>query len=400
MDSSESRLAATPFGAHARYLAITFFAVVAFSACLVASLSWLGSTSKALASLPVIAAEQSSSPKSIWLGEIEDVAPYKIERAALMQPEIIVVGHSRCGEVRAGMFAPYKMYNACTSAWTFNQLMEEVDRLTTVARPRVILITLDYFMFTDAWADGYEKSRAGNYAQGLGAYLRRLRDLAKYTYEISARRPVNAMYEIERNLLQIRRENVDNSRLLGVYALRNEHGYRADGSTLYGPGYRSVIDQMNAEGAIFFMKSFRGAENMSQRQISDLRKLAELVHERGAALVGVQLPIAGAAVDYLDSNKEHWRNSGVWREFESEAAATMFRDMGIIFFDLSRAAIDNKPSHFIDPAHPNEGGILAALLEIVDRSEFRRLFPLVDKAALSNTYQRAVQSGNPIDIYH
>ena len=399
MGRLESRLAATPV-AHARYLAITFFVVMAFGACLVASISWLGGTSKALASLAVIAAEQSSSPKSIWLGEIEDVAPYKIERATLTQPEIIVVGHSRCGEVRAEMFAPYKMYNACTSAWTFNQLIEEVDRLTTVAHPRVIIITLDYFMFTDAWADGYERSRAGNYAQGLSAYLRRLRDLAEYAYEISARHPVSAVYEIERNLLQIRRENVENSRLLGVHALRNEHGYRADGSTLYGPGYRSIIDQRNSEGAIFFMKSFPGASNMSMRQISDLRKLAELIHERGAALVGVQLPIARAAVDYLDTNKEYWRSSGVWREFQSEAAATMFRDMGITFFDLSRAAINDQPSHFIDPAHPNEGGTLAALLEIVDRSEFRRLFPLVDKAELSDTYQRAVQSENQIDIYH
>jgi hypothetical protein len=390
-------LAATPLGPHARYLAITFFVVMAFGTCLVASISWLGGTSKALASLAVIAAEQSSSPKSIWLGEIEDVAPYKIERAALTQPEIVVIGHSRCGQVRAEMFAPYKMYNACTSAWTFNQLIEEIDRLTTVAHPRVIMITLDYFMFTDAWADGYEKSRAGNYAQGLSAYLRRLRDLAKYTYDISARRPVNSLYEIDRNLLQIRRENVDNSKILGVHALRSEHGYRADGSTLYGPAYRSIIDQMNAQGAIFFMKSFPGAQDMSQRQINDLRKLAQLIHERGATFVGVQLPIARAAIDYLDTN-EDW--SGVWREFESEAAATMFRDMGITFFDLSRAAINNQPSHFIDPAHPNEGGIVAALLEIVDRSEFRRLFPLVDKGALSDTYQRAVQGKNLIDIYH
>jgi hypothetical protein len=370
---------------------------MAFGACLVASLSWLGSASKALASLPIVAAEQSSSPKSIWLGEIEDVAPYKTDRAALMQPDIIAVGHSRCGQVRAEMFAPYKMYNACTSAWTFNHLIEEVNRLTTVARPRVIMITLDYFMFTDAWANGYEKSRAGNYAQGVGAYLRRLRDLVKYTYEISARHPVSAVYEIERNLLQVKRENVENYRLLGVYALRNEHGYRADGSTLYGPAYRSVIDQMNAQGAILFMKSFPGAQDMSQRQISDLRKLAQLIHERGATLVGVQLPMARAAIDYLDTN-EDW--SGVWREFESETSATMFRDMGITFFDLSRAAINNQPSHFIDPAHPNEGGIVAALLEIVDRSEFRRLFPLVDKAALSDTYQRAVQGKNLIDIYH
>ena len=372
---------------------------MAFGACLVASLSWLGSASKALASLPIVAAEQSSSPKSIWLGEIEDVAPYKIERAALTQPEIIVIGHSRCGQVRAEMFAPYKMYNACTSAWTFNQLIEEIDRLTTVAHPRVIMITLDYFMFTDAWADGYEKSRAGNYAQGLSAYLRRLRDLAKYIYDISVRRPVNSLYEIERNLLQIRRENVDNSKLLGVHALRSEHGYRADGSTLYGPAYRSIIDQMNAQGAIFFMKSFPGAQHMSQRQISNLRKLAELIHERGATLAGVQLPIARTAIDYLDSIGD-WGNCGVWREFESEAAATMFRDMGITFFDLSRAAINSQPNHFIDPAHPNEGGIVAALLEIVDRSEFRRLFPLVDKAALSDTYQRAVQGKNLIDIYH
>ena len=87
--------------------------------------------------------------KLLWLGAFKDYAPYKLERIKLVQPEVLLVGSSRCGQARAQMFRPYKTYNACLTAWPLEHVVDFIDRATRDAKPRVVIVALDYFLFGD-----------------------------------------------------------------------------------------------------------------------------------------------------------------------------------------------------------------------------------------------------------
>ena len=371
-----------------RFLRAGFVIVLTLLSASAAGLMLLGERSHALDSISDIAAFQQREPRSIWLGEIPDMAPYKLARTTLAQPDILFVGHSRCGQFRAGMLAPYVAYNACTSAWTFDQIADFVDRVTTAARPKVIVFTLDYFMFADAWVENYASSRAGDFRQGYKAFFRRVRELLAY-----------ALRAGPADLLSDRFDQFEQQRLLGPYALRRQQGYRADGSTLYGPEMRAKIGVRNAKSAANFLSDFPSSADLSASQKLALGRLAQVAKSRGAALIGVQLPFAKEASDFLDNDEGFRPYAGGWREFNRDETRKLFSDLGITFIDASRIPIAARHDHFIDPSHPNEAGTLATLIELTRDDRIKAMLPRLDAAALQSKYDEALRAGDLIEIY-
>jgi len=81
-------------------------------------------------------------------------ALFKLAKLKLGQPDIIFISSSRAGAARSQMFYPYSFYNMSFTAWTLDQMVEIFERATRNAAPRVVLLELDYFLFTDAWVGG------------------------------------------------------------------------------------------------------------------------------------------------------------------------------------------------------------------------------------------------------
>ena len=96
----------------ARYVAIVIALFVAAFIPLLVVLEWAGWRLGATIPLSTIASEQSQTERVVWLGSFKDYAPYKLERIKRVQPEVLLVGSSRCGQARAKMFRPYVAYNA------------------------------------------------------------------------------------------------------------------------------------------------------------------------------------------------------------------------------------------------------------------------------------------------
>jgi hypothetical protein len=57
-------------------------------------------------------------------------------------------------------------------------------------------------------------------------------------------------------------------------------------------------------------------------------------------------------------------------------------------------------SNFFDPAHPTERGVLRTIIDLLDRKEFREVFPQIDKAVLKDDLQKNLKSGELFDLYH
>ena len=101
-------------------------------------------------------------------------------------------------------------------------------------------------------------------------------------------------------------------------------------------------------------------------------------------MVAIQFPLLKSATDFLDTDQSYWPYAGLWRELRSEATAKRFSELGVQFFDMSRDPLNADPGNFFDPAHPTERGVLRTIIDLLDRKDFRDLFPNIDKAALED----------------
>ena len=357
-------------------------------------LEWAGWRLGATKSLSIIGREQQAD-KLLWLGAFRDYAPYKLERIKLVHPEVLLVGSSRCGQAREQMFRPYKTYNACLTAWPLDQVVDFIDRATRVAKPRVVIVALDYFLFGDMLADAWRKERTMDFRQGLDSHRKKLHDVIDYaargTWNLSA-----VLTPLESDQF----EPIDNNRLVGTEAIRGHFGFRSDGSIFVAPVYRMISTSQLAKGAEYVTSSFPGGQHLSEFQFKQLEILSRLASDRGFSVVAIQFPIFKAATDFMDTDQSYQPFAGLWRELRSEITANRFADLGIKFFDMSCDPFAADQSNFFDPAHPSERGMLRTMISLLDRKDFRELFPQIDKGALESDLQRSLSTSDLFDLYH
>lgn len=378
-----------------RYLTIVGVLFVVLAVPLVSFIEWAGWRLGATIPLSTIAREQQGPDKAVWLGAFKDYAPYKLERVKLVQPEVLLVGSSRCGQARAQMFRPYKTYNACLTAWPLEHVVDFIDRATRVSKPRVVIVALDYFLFGDFLAEAWRKERTMDFRQGLDSHRRKLHDVIDF-----ANRTHWNLNEFLASMERDQFEPIDHNHLLGTEATRGQFGFRSDGSIFVAPAYRRIAAEQLAKGVENVTGAFPGGQHLSERQFGCIERLSQLASDRGFTIVAIQFPILKAATDFMDTSQSYWPYAGLWRELRSDTTAERFARLGIQFFDMSRDPLNADASNFFDPAHPTERGVLRTIIDLLDRKEFREVFPQIDKAVLKDDLQKNLKSGELFDLYH
>ena len=376
-----------------QYLIVIATLFIAIFAPLAGFLEWAGWRLGATTPLSILAQEQQAD-RLLWLGAFRDYAPYKLERIKLVHPEVLLVGSSRCGQAREQMFRPYKVYNACLTAWPLDHVVDFIDRATRVAKPRVIILALDYFLFGDALADAWRKERTMDYRQGFDSHRKKIHDIVDFAARTNWN-PSAFMTPLEKDLF----EPIDNNRLVGTEAIRGHFGFRSDGSIFVAPVYRMISVSQLAKGAEYVTSAFPGGQHLSEVQFKQIEILSRLASDRGFSVVAIQFPILKTATDFMDADQSYQQFAGLWRELRSETTASRFADLGIKFFDMSRDPLAADPNNFFDPAHPSERGMLRTMIGLLDRKDFRELFPQIDKGALESDLQN-LSTSDLFDLYH
>jgi hypothetical protein len=378
-----------------RYLTIVIALFAAMFVPLLVGLEWIGLRLGATIPLSTIARDQERVHKLLWLGAFRDYAPYKLERIKILQPEVLLVGSSRCGQAREQMFRPYKTYNACLTAWPLDHVVDFIDRATREARPRVVIIALDYFLFGDPLADAWRKERTMDYRQRIDSHRRKLHDVIDF-----ADRTNWNLKALLAPIEQDQFEPIDHNRLVGHEAIRGHFGFRSDGSIFVAPVYRDTSAFQLAKGAAYVASAFPGAQHLSETQFKQVERLSQLATDRDFSVIAIQFPFLKAATDFMDTDQSYWQFAGLWRELRGETTARRFANLGIRFFDMSRDPLSADTGNFFDPAHPSERGMLRTIVKLLDRNDFRELFPQIDKGALEDDLQKSVNSGEQFDLYH
>ena len=377
----------------ARYVAIVIALFVAAFIPLLVVLEWAGWRLGATIPLSTIASEQSQTERVVWLGSFKDYAPYKLERIKRVQPEVLLVGSSRCGQARAQMFRPYVAYNACLTAWPLTHVVDFIDRATRVAKPRIVIVALDYFLFGDFLAEAWQKERTMDFSQGLDSHRRKLHDVADFVIRNNGDRDA-----ILAAVTAPQTEPVDGNRLVGTEAIRGKFGFRQDGSVMVAPPYRRIADETLSRGPQYVTSSFPGAPQLSERQFGEIERLSRRAHERQFQVIAIQYPFLESAAAFLDTNESYWPYSGIWRDLKSEQTANRFARLGISFFDMSRTQTSQDPNNFFDPAHPSERGMLKTYLALLEKPDFAKYLPRIDRSSLAADLDRG--QNEQFDLYH
>jgi hypothetical protein len=378
-----------------RYLTALSLALALISSAFLLALEWIGERTGATVLPRQMAAEQAADVNLVALpAEIRHWAALKVPRIAFEQPDIVLIGSSRGNEVRSAMFRPYKFYNASLTCWSLEQMRAMLDQVTKVAKPRVIILSLDYFMFTDVYAASVTKERTMLFDDDLKieyqSAINLLRSIYKYPYMWRDQFP-----EYLKGSPPARPDGV---RMIGLDAIRADAGFRWDGSFRYEAGLLASAPQRTRDNK-GLIEAMPGGPKMEPHQLTALERIAALGRDRQVSLVAVQWPILKASTDYLDNEPSYRPYAGVWKEFESPETARKLRDLGIAFFDLSRLPMTADNRNFIDAAHADEAGMLDALIHLNEEPDFHAMVPEIDINALREQRAAALEQGRFIDVY-
>ncbi|WP_257164699.1 hydrolase [Bradyrhizobium sp. SRS-191] len=277
---------------------------------------------------------------------------FKLRRIAAVRPEIVAIGSSRAGGFTAEDFAPRRFYNFGFTAWSARQVADELGRVTQVAKPNVVILSLDYFILVDEW-ERQTSDRKQIHDQPLRYFIASASHFARTLWE----RP---------EILNLA------TSYLGIQAMISKEGFAADGAYHFAPDHIAAAAKTDLN-ARHLERSFFGGPEMSPRQKHELERIADWCKARHITLVAVQLPILKDAVDFLDHDERYYSNAGVWRDFEANETRKWLSQIGIHFFDLARSDIGASAENFIDSVHLSKTGMRRAMNELDALPDFRRL---------------------------
>jgi hypothetical protein len=357
-----------------RYLQITLTTAFVAGCTLPIGLFFVAKPFGASATLSQLTERQARAAEIVILPfDLRYNGPFKLGRIGQEHPDVLVISSSRAGTLGAAMFKPYRFYNTSFTAWTTEQLTDIFERATRNAPPSIVILSIDYFLFTDDWERSYGGTRTMIFDRPWTYLKSSVLDFARN----AVRHP-----KIFRDYLKAP------TFFIGTQAIISEEGFRSDGSYVYSQEHINDA-RMHNQIAESLVNAMPGAPNMSERQKAPIVRLAELAKKRGVKLIGIQLPFIRPGVDYLDQKESYRYYSGVWREFESDQTRDWLKSLDITFFDFGRSTIDDDSRNFIDAYHTSQLGSLRVMQQLLTLPEFRAIFPALDPAEIERQLEQS-----------
>lgn len=389
-----------------RLLCVTVFPTVLAVGLMACLMLRLGGGLSATA----IARMQGDDRELAWVGPLQFYSGIKMARLKLIEPEVVVIGASRVGQIRSAMFRPYRFYNASMVGWGLERLYRVLDEISLNTPPKVVIMSIDYFMFSSGYEAQWRYTEdkmpldfGMNEVISVGvkslgrSILKAPYSAAAITFERLRNGPIDAPDA-----------QLDGLRMFGQFTDSALTVFRYDGSMRYFPTYLSKGEDLrkHIETVLSLVATGTGA-GIDPKQMAAMNRIADLARSRGIVLVGVQMPLSRAAVKVLDGNADYLagetnfpaRDRGVWRDFESEQMRKTLKGMGIEFFDCARHPEINDLHQFVDNAHSGEYLALACVIDVLKSPNLRNLLPRIDVDSLLIAKDKALEDRNYFEVF-
>lgn len=324
---------------------------------------------------------QSAAEAMLYGQSYSDPAkPYKLRSARRREPELMALGSSRIMQLRAHFFRePREFYNAggaVATAWDFRHFL---SLLEPAARGELMLVALDPWSFNPR--------RTGSADAGKREFL--VEDTA---LNIIQRRWHTVYRDLWQRKIDLRRVIVAGRGAdVGLNAVQNARGFRADGSYSYGaaisapdfaehwdPEFRDTLSRI-ATGS----RRFEWSDEIAPAAVREVERFLAACSERGISVVGFLPPFAPSVWRALQASGHY----GYLARIEP-ALRPSFEAQRFPLFDFSDPAIlDATDAEFIDGFHGSERTYARLLLRAAEGSP--ELERRLDRAGLARRLARS-----------
>jgi hypothetical protein len=335
---------------------------------------------------PAEAAQDQAHDRNIVWESIrhDNLVRFKVARASLERPAVLIMGHSRMNQFRSKMFQPYSFYNISRIAWPISVNRDVLLNLPPDYAPKVLFFTVDFFMFNPHYGSEYPKalpnlhpSAVEEHIAGLNAVLGELPTSPRLAWSRTA-----AFY---------------GGPAQGIQAIKTGNGFRWDGSETWLPGmFRMAGRPPDLDDAKWNLGLSDDGNRVSEEKMAEFQEFVSVAQKKGITVIAVQMPMHPALVNRLE--KESGNN--VLHDFNSKIAQGYFDRLGVIFFDFLRfPGLGEDYRYYVDARHPTEALSAAVLLAMYADPRVKALLPNLDAAALQMKLEQEKSAAQHIILY-
>lgn len=292
---------------------------------------------------------------------------FKLNATIKKQPEILLIGTSKAHQLRSWMLEPYSFYNASLIGWTLNHYIDFLERLPNYYSPRIVIVDLDYFLFSENYYNGYKEERRMIYEDDYSYLAKNFSNFIKeYLNTPSIRSDLNG------------------DKFIGINAIKNQSGFRFDGSTQLSKGWEENAEKevLLNHGSIIFER-----DRLNSILLNPLDKISSIAKSKGITIIAIQFPVWQKTAEIEDQlNPE---STSTWKTLQSTEFKELLKSKNIEYFDLSNEPGLNKdPKNFLDATHPSETGLAKSISLLLKTPEFRMHFPKINQASPTSSARK------------
>jgi hypothetical protein len=300
----------------------------------------------------------------VWMPmRIQAHARLKLAQLARDRPDVVIMGQSRLGKVRATMFRPYTCYNLSRVSWPFDTYPDILRHFPEGYRPKLILVDADFFMFGPKYTAHYAFfNMAPVYGHPFSENL------------IEAHNVATQLLQHPRLLWQ--RTDYTDRPARGISAILGEDGFFKDGSERV-PAVALLRAGRSPEDIMFpeWKEYITGGDKMGEAEMTAFKQFADVARQMGIPVVAVQMPMYGPAVRVLEKDP----NYRIIQDFRDHVAQGYFDRLGIPFFDyMNFPPYSEDYRYFYDAAHPGGPLTEAVIASLASDPRVHALLPRLD----------------------
>lgn len=322
----------------------------------------------------IVAATVGGSLQLYGTSHHENFATYKRMVTEALAPRLLVLGTSRCMQLRGEFFAEKSFYNAGGAVRNMADYIDFLRALPEGSLPDTLLLVLDQNMFNTGWR---ASSPQGPQEYDVELEMDWLDTLLRTGVDYG-----NGKFRIFENLLP-------RPGIYGLAAAARGMGFAADGSYRYGLVARQNLDRPQANFAATYRDIDGGRDRFAYGSQPDavaldqLDQLLDFCAGQGIRVVGLLPPFPPSVNERMDENGGYG-----YIPLLGEALAGRFVARGGEFYDFTR--IESEDAEYLDGFHGGDRVYGRIALALARQSTLLR-----GMVAEEATRQLLARPGNP-----
>lgn len=303
---------------------------------------------------------QEEYPQTIYLpDDREKIFAYKWLGFVERQPEVLMLGSSRSLNFRSAFLnnQPDAFFNGGASGMRLREIEAFVNLMTPETAPKVLLISSDQFWYNSLWLDNREEANISSDDIDLQRVL------------LTTRKVWQKVYGGELTILQVLNpyEKIYGNRALGVEAIVEGAGYKADGSrqtdvVTLSPAQQGALRDQNLQDYWAGRRHYQRGNQVSAEAMEQTERILQKAAELGIEVIGFSPP-------FLPEIYHGMVNTGQYQYLDKSGSElkALYEKYGFLFFDYTDASVVGGTSEeMIDGIHPSEMLSLRIYMALVE----------------------------------